>query len=640
MKTYQFDTVVVGSGAAGFAAADRLWSLGRTSIAVVTEHVKLGTSRNAGSDKQTYYKLTLSGSEPDSVMEMAETLFQGGCVDGDHALCEAALSTRSFMRLVELGVPFPCNRYGEYVGYKTDHDPRCRATSAGPYTSKMMTEALERSVRDRQGPILDRFQAIRILKLKGCVSGLLCLDLEAAARNENDPYVAIQCQNLVWATGGPAGIYADSVYPHGQNGATGIALEAGALGKNLTEWQYGMASLKPRWNVSGTYMQALPRIYSTDEKGNEYDFLSEYFGNRYEMLSNVFLKGYQWPFDIRKVEGGSSIVDILVFLETKKGRRVWLDYRKNPFEEVDFTRLSLEAFQYLDNAGACFGTPIERLRHMNLPAVQFYLDHNVDLATEPLEIAVCAQHNNGGLSVDCWWQTQVPGLFAIGECSATHGVYRPGGTALNAGQVGALRAAQHISSTVPREPFPDDVWLLEIQPQISEFLLPIDFSQGISSAMLQEKVTNARRRMSLAGAAFRSPDTMKESLKAAQKELSAFQGGTTVQKTDGLRIAYQYRSLLIAQIVYLSAMIDYSEAGRQSRGSALYYDPAGKKPSGNLPETIRYSVTRNLVGEHIQEIAWNGGCTIASWRAPRPIPQQDSFFENIWRSFRKDRNIH
>ncbi len=38
---------------------------------------------------------------------MADTLFAGRCVDGDIALCEAALSTQCFLKLVELGVPFP-----------------------------------------------------------------------------------------------------------------------------------------------------------------------------------------------------------------------------------------------------------------------------------------------------------------------------------------------------------------------------------------------------------------------------------------------------------------------------------------------------------------------------------------------------
>ena len=84
----------------------------------------MGTSRNTGSDKQTYYKMNLSGDSPDSPHAMAEDFFRGKCVDGDNAYAEAALSVPSFLHLASLGVPFPVNRFGEYVGYKTDHDPR------------------------------------------------------------------------------------------------------------------------------------------------------------------------------------------------------------------------------------------------------------------------------------------------------------------------------------------------------------------------------------------------------------------------------------------------------------------------------------------------------------------------------------
>jgi len=118
LPVYSFNTVVVGTGCAGYNAADTLFSLGREDVAMVTEGVNMGTSRNTGSDKQTYYKLTLSGSEPDSVRSMAETLFSGGSMHGDIALVEAAMSARGFIKLVSLGVPFPHNGFGEYVGYK------------------------------------------------------------------------------------------------------------------------------------------------------------------------------------------------------------------------------------------------------------------------------------------------------------------------------------------------------------------------------------------------------------------------------------------------------------------------------------------------------------------------------------------
>lgn len=126
MKIFEYDVIIIGTGAAGYNAACRIKEDGRLSCAIVTEGVDCGTSRNTGSDKQTYYKLGLGGDSPDSVRKMASDLFAGGSVDGDNALCEAALSVRCFMNLCELGVKFPVNRYGEYVGYKTDHDPYAR----------------------------------------------------------------------------------------------------------------------------------------------------------------------------------------------------------------------------------------------------------------------------------------------------------------------------------------------------------------------------------------------------------------------------------------------------------------------------------------------------------------------------------
>jgi succinate dehydrogenase/fumarate reductase flavoprotein subunit len=261
MKTYSYDAVVIGSGASGDAAACRIAELGDKSVCIVTEGINCGTSRNTGSDKQTYYKLSLSGSESDSVRKMAQTLFDGGCVDGDTALCETALSARCYYSLCEAGVPFPSNRFGESVGYKTDHDPLTRATSAGPLTSKFMTEALEKRAYELNISIFDKLYAVEILKNDGEVCGLLCFDIDSGN------FIVFESPNVVIATGGPAGIYFDSVYPTSHHGSTSLALNAGAALQNMTEWQYGLASKNPRWNVSGTYMQVLPRLVSVDESG-------------------------------------------------------------------------------------------------------------------------------------------------------------------------------------------------------------------------------------------------------------------------------------------------------------------------------------------------------------------------------------
>jgi succinate dehydrogenase/fumarate reductase flavoprotein subunit len=232
MDIFSFNTIVVGSGAAGFNAADRLYDFGQKDVAILTEGVNMGTSRNTGSDKQTYYKLSLAGDEPDSIFDLARTLFDGGCMHGDLALCEAALSLRCFHKLADIGVPFPHNRYGEYVGYKTDHDPRQRATSAGPLTSRFMTEKLEANVKAKNIPIFDGYKVIGIITDKGECKGLLAINKTAICEpkesiNLDRLTVLFNCTNVVWATGGPAGLYDCSVYPESQTGSNGIAFEAG-----------------------------------------------------------------------------------------------------------------------------------------------------------------------------------------------------------------------------------------------------------------------------------------------------------------------------------------------------------------------------------------------------------------------------
>ncbi|MBT9777690.1 FAD-binding protein [Clostridium sp. MCC353] len=662
LRILDIHTIVVGSGAAGLNSADCLWKFGVRDMALVTERMNSGTSRNTGSDKQTYYKLSLSGSGTDSVRKLAQVLYGGGCVDGDHALCEAALSCQGFFKLVELGVPFPHDRYGEYVGYKTDHDPNDRGTSAGPYTSRYMTEALERNVRDKKIPIYDNFQVIRVLTHQKKLYGILCLDTSGGG------FVLIRCVNVVYATGGPAGIYWDSVYPASQMGASGIAFEAGVPGKNLTEWQYGLASKKPRWNVSGSYMQVLPRFVSTDQEGkDEREFLMEFYDNREEMMNMVFLKGYQWPFDARKAAEGSSMIDLLVYRETcVRGRRVWLDYRSNPGGLlVDFDALSDEAGGYLKRSGACRQTPYERLCILNAPAVSFYKEHQVDLEKEMLEVAVCAQHNNGGLAVDCWWQTEVEGFFAVGEAAGTHGICRPGGSALNSGQVGSARAAEYIAAHREQQrPWTNDVEDI-LKDQVKDCISmgvrasacrEVPNTNGLEHAPGADSFSNlwkhAVQDMSRYGAMMRQTEGMEKMCLEIGRELKKLAGaeaenGAQEEKcvdTAFLSRFYRYYDMRICQKVYLEAMLDYQKHGGRSRGSALYPEtPEGRQDQVVVPELAAFTLDGPDGMAHedeIQEIRFDRENRIckAVWRPVRKLEQirEPEVFEVVWKKYREN----
>ena len=632
------NTCIVGTGAAGYNAACLLKKAGVDDILLISENRVGGTSRNTGSDKQTYYKLTLSGDTPDSVAEMAATLFEGKAVDGDIALCEAALSAPSFLRLAGLGLPFPVNRYGEYVGYKTDHDPRNRATSIGPYTSREMTRALENEAKLLEVPFRDHLQVVKILSDGKRSYGLICLNTDRADLSK--AFTVIQAENIIYATGGPAGIYKNSVYPESQYGASGLAFEAGVRGRNLTEWQFGLASVRPRWNVSGTYMQALPRFFSTEPDGSdEREFLSDFFTDSGEMLSKVFLKGYQWPFDVRKVDGGSSIIDILVYLETCKGRNVYLDFTRDPLDgNFSFSSLTPEAHAYLEKAGALVMKPIERLRIMNSPAISFYRDKGVDLETEPLQIAVSAQHNNGGLDINCWWETNLEHFFSCGEAAGSHGVYRPGGSALNAGQAGSARAARYIAGRNRDFTQNENVFRTLAETALSELTRIAEkaLQGGDTVRALREEMTAA---MSDCGGAIRDSEAIRKLTARVDAHLKNFEEEVRCNEISSLRHVFRFRDTLITQKCILESMADYTAEKGKSRGSALYTDYEGKKPYPSLPDTFTYTLDDGSKDALIQEMTYSEGKCSFNWRPVRPLPADDDFFENVWRRYRENGNI-
>ena len=636
-KKITLDTLIIGTGAAGYNAALRLYDYGVKDIAIATEGIKMGTSRNTGSDKQTYYKMNLCADYPDSPRAMAEDFFKGKCVDGDNAYAEASLSVPCFLHLCELGVEFPVNRIGEYVGYKTDHDPRARATSVGPLTSKMMTECLEKEAERRKIKVFDKLQAIEFIKNDGECVGVLCLN--KAAMSEEERFVVFSAKNTIMATGGPAGMYADTVYPLGHAGSSGIAFEAGVLGKNLTEWQYGLASVNPRWNVSGTYMQVLPRFVSVDGEGNEYEFLNEYFDDIGTCLSKIFRKGYEWPFDSRKVLNGSSIIDLLVFREcVLKGRRVYLDFRKNPYglDELPYDKLDNEAREYLENAHACFGNPLERLQFMNMPAYDLYLGKGVDLKYEMLEIALCAQHNNGGLEVDMWWQTNIKHLFACGEVAGTHGIYRPGGSALNAGQVGSMRAAQYISAHNENDKI-DDTFNKNSASVVEKHINLVKKALGCDDNLDELIKLHADKMSSVAGA-IRNASLLEDAIKEEKDFIENFENEVKISSSTKLSNMYRLRDASISRIMYMTAMNEYVKMGGKSRGSAIYSSNSGTAPE-KMEDVFRFELDSGEFDTLVQNIDYTDGCK-ATMRPVRPLFEGGGFFENVWRDYRENKNIY
>lgn len=646
-------TLIIGSGSASLSCAIHLKRMGVDDLLIVTDNRNGGTSRNTGSDKQTYYRLGDSSRTPDSPYDMVRSYTHGGSVHGDIAFIEAQNSSRAFYNLISLGVPFPHNRYGGYTGYKTDHDPSNRGISLGPYTSKVMVKQLQAEIARLDIPMLDHRDVVKLLVADtDRVVGALVLD----KLDTNSPslgFSIILADHVVLGTGGPAGFYAASVYPRVHVGSIGLALEIGAEAVNLTESQFGLASTKFRWNLSGSYQQVLPRYVSTDAQGNDpVEFLVPYFSSWDELTRAVFLKGYQWPFDAAKVPGnGSSLIDLLVYHETRiRGRRVFLDYRSNMTGHVSWgpfgkDKVDQTALEYLEASGAWAASPIERLQLLNPGAIGMYRSNGIDLASELLEVDVCAQHNNGGLYADIWWEsTNRRRLYPIGEVNGSHGVSRPGGSALNSGQVGAIRAATRIAGYGYTDALAIEQVLSDIAPAVAGILglsyrwvanaQQVCISPKQAKGQLDAILHAIQQRMSTAGGPIRSARVVGcaygEAKEQAASSLTADSAVPKVLLSKALRL----RHMLVAQQWYLFAIRRYLENGGGSRGSYLVVDTSGETAHAALTE---YRIKPEKVDlRHVLQVIAIGkdGELQERLDACRPVPTDSFWFERVWSDYR------
>jgi len=297
-----------------------------------------------------------------------------------------------------------------------------------------------------------------------------------------------------------------------------------------------------------------------------------------------------------------------------------------------------EARTYLERSGATQETPLDRLLHMNPLAVDLYHEHGVDLR-EPLEVAVCSQHCNGGLSVDLWWQTTVPHLFAIGEVAGTHGI-RPGGSALNSGQVGGMRAAQYIAAHGAGALVQSEL-LAVTRDQIAE---EIRLLKGhLSAPSRAPRCADVRReiqqRMTEDAAFVRSPERVQEALDDARKLLKRIRSGMRVAGPEQLPEAVQNHHLCLTHVAFLTAIADLLSRGGGSRGAYMVLDREGNLVVETAQGPRLPHRAENLqMRQEIIEVRLNECGEFEAWPTPvRPLPEDDSWYETTWREWREKR---
>ncbi|WP_323768022.1 FAD-binding protein [Marinovum sp.] len=577
IPVHRAGAIVVGSGAAGLRAAVELKRRGG-DVCIVSQSAWGGTSACSGSDKQTLHTAN-TADQGDDFKAMARAIRGGGAMDEDTAYIEAVGSVRAMASLQFLGLPLPQDALGGTLRYQTDHDETGRATSCGPRTSRLMVKVLAQEALRLGISFFNQTTAVRILKQAGRVTGFLAV--RPKDRSEDNPLglALFRCEALVLAAGGPGELYRDSVFPNGCFGSLGLALEAGITLVNITESQFGIGTRREGfpWNLSGTYVQVIPHIYSVDDAGREHHFLTDYYRSTQELASNVFRKGYQWPFHAsRMLDFRSSLVDLAIFRETQAGRRVFMDFNRNPLPvpgDVPFSldRLDDDVSRYLRNAGADHALPIDRLRHMNPLAIELYRRYKVDIAADPLEFAVNNQHMNGGIAVDTWGRSSLHGVYAVGEAAGTHGATRPGGSALNAGQVFGTRVAEHIAASGRAVAPPEGA--AEADGAVAEIAASLRPETGVPLTALRAEV---QARMSDTAGILCTGEEVRAALQAARDLNARIRAqGIGYSRAPEVGRALQWQQMALTSEAVLTALDHYISSGGGSRGARAICDPAG-----------------------------------------------------------------
>lgn len=347
-----------------------------------------------------------------------------------------------------------------------------RTCYAGDRTGHEMMVTLMERLAHTPVRVCHEIAAFDLLISEGRVIGALGLDRKGRL-------YTFLADATVLATGGGTRVYDISTNSmSGTGDGYAMGWRAGAELIDMEQVQFHPTGAVYPWDARGRLVTEAVR----GEGGVLKNSLGERFMSRYDPD--------RMELSTRDVVARACATEIMQGRGTPHGG-VWLDVTHLPARTIE-----------------------ERLPVM----LEQFLKYGVDIRTEPMEVAPTAHHMMGGLRIDPYSQTTLPGLYACGEVAGgLHGANRLGGNALAETQVFGTRAGASAGTTVEREiKTPDD--------QVAS---AVSMLEGfISGDILPDKVKGEVQRIMWNGAGiFRNKAALEETRAAldvlARKRLKA-----------------------------------------------------------------------------------------------------------------------
>lgn len=419
-QIHETDVLVVGGGAAAARSAAAAGASGASVTMVLKKQLgKSGATNYPGMNKHrvgsAWQAADGCGGSDDSPEVHYNDIMSTAAGMADARMAKI-LSEESPERLRELEgwgfelIDDPEGKRPHYSGYSCfASQPRAHgmvSNSVGGHTGTMVESLAAQA--NRYGAIVH--EGVTIVDL--IVEDGECTG--AVAMTDDGDIVIYRAAAVIMATGGAAQMFPLSHAPGDITGdGYAIAYRAGAELVNIEFMQYMVREVKgtppmgggPWWTLNPTLRNR-----------NGEEFLSRYLPAGVTVEEVYEQRTHHYPYSTRDI---SKWLDIAIQCEIRSGN----GNERNAIS-VDFSGVDV--------------TTAKPARPQHHPPV-----NGIELGDEIIDIAHSAHAINGGIRVDEFGESTVPGLFAVGETIAgPHGADRLGGGMLAACNVFGKRAGE------------------------------------------------------------------------------------------------------------------------------------------------------------------------------------------------------
>ncbi|WP_136601607.1 L-aspartate oxidase [Salinigranum halophilum] len=408
-ETVDLGVLVIGAGAAGARAAIELVEQG-----VDPEEVLVIGKRSHGDAHTTWARGGINGalgthdSEDDWTVHAADTINEGHHLNDPAKVETVTKRMPGLLReLDEWGMPYSRTAAGDidqrYFGAQSFR----RTAFAGDHTGESLLNTLVERAQSLAIPYRENVYITRLLESDGRIHGAAGFDMDTGE------FVLFEAATVVLAAGGYTSLYDRHSSRDDENTGDGPAL-AYQAGARLMDMEF--VQFHPTGMVGARYGAEWDGRLVTEAVRGEGGRLFD------DEVSESKARGGS---EERRSPGGER------FMERYSPDQMELDAR-----DVVARAIAQEISEGRGtDAGGVFLDISHRDRSFiraRLPRMyERFADLGVDLAEDPVEVAPTAHYGMGGVVVDETGETDISGLYAIGETMAgVHGANRLGGNSL------------------------------------------------------------------------------------------------------------------------------------------------------------------------------------------------------------------